>query len=63
VHAPVGDKRVRFTCTRRGPRATLRAEGLCKAGPSVSVRGGAVTAWPDAARELTIELGAASSSK
>jgi hypothetical protein len=51
---------VRFTCTRHGARALLRAEGATGAGPSVSVRGssGAEVAWPDVTRELTLELGA-----
>jgi alpha-D-xyloside xylohydrolase len=56
VHPPTSAERVRFTCSRRGARVTLRAEGLTGAGPSVGVRGGASTPWPDAARELTVEL-------
>ena len=56
VHPPSSGEAVHFTCTRRGARATLRAEGLRGAGPSVGVRGGVLTPWPDATRELTLEL-------
>ena len=61
VHHPTTSERVRFSCTRRGARAMLRAEGVIGAGPTVSVRGvNTKTAWLDAARELTVELGAPS---
>ena len=56
VHAPSGDQRVHFSCSRRGARLTLRADGLTGAGPSVSVRGAKASPWPDATRELVLEL-------
>ncbi len=65
VHSQAGAGRVRFTCTRQGTRALLRAEGVSGPGPNVSVRGGASgkVSWPDAARELSIELSSANATQ